>query len=149
MLVSCQESPIYDQVLELSADSWSYQDTLEFEISAPDTAGIYELQLDIKHREDYAYENLYMMVTTQFPDGKEKEERLSINLADKSGKWLGNCNGEQCRLKVYLLEKFKFPGEGRYTFKFVQHTRDANLYGIDALKLQLYSQPNTDASKTD
>jgi gliding motility-associated lipoprotein GldH len=137
LFISCQEEIIYSETKSIDAVSWAYDDPISFKISDVDTSQINELQLILEHSKEYEFENIYLKVFTGFPDGNVKEERLSINLADKKGKWIGNCKGEICKLKVYLMEQFKFPMPGEYQFTFEQNSRTEKLDAIKSLELKL------------
>jgi gliding motility-associated lipoprotein GldH len=137
LLTACEESVLYTETVEIDSDFWTYDNPVSFSINATDTSLVNELQLIIEHSQEYAYENLYIKVFTQFPDGKTREERLSINLADKKGKWIGNCRGDNCKLKVYLMEHFKFPQPGNYKFTFEQNSRIEKLNAIKSLQLKM------------
>ena len=134
---ACGPEPVYDETIAIETEHWIYENQLDFEMEILDTTQVSELQLIIDHSVDYSFENIYLKVNTQFPDGKKQDERLSIDLADKTGKWIGKCLSENCKLKVYLLEKFKFPEQGVYHFVFEQHSRQDSLRGINALQLKV------------
>ncbi len=134
LFVSCQQEPYYSEERELNPEAWSTDDALMFDLTVNDTTSIFNMELHLKHTTEYAYENIYLLVTTNFPDREPAEERLNIQLAEKTGKWIGNCRSEDCSLKVYLLDQFRFPSTGDYSFQIKQHTRDKNLKGISAMK---------------
>jgi len=105
-------------------DGWPTTDKLTFTTDIEDIAAKYELQLIIDHLDTYRYENIYLKIFTKFPDQPDKEEQLSVSLADKKGNWVGNCSGNSCKCKVFLLDDFKFATQGSYTFELGQYTRD-------------------------
>ena len=95
------------------------------------------MHLEIEHSDQYSFQNVYLKIVTQFPEGKRIQEQLSIDLAEKSGRWLGKCRGDKCRVKVFLLESFRFPEIGKYSFILAQHTREENLEGIHNIGLSV------------
>ena len=127
----------FDQKVILDSDNWSYEDHVNFLVSEVDTSQLFELQLILEHTMDYSFENIYLKVFTEFPDLSKRGERLSVDLAHKTGEWKGKCNSESCKLRVYLLEKFKFPQPGSYQFSFEQHSRQDSLPGILSLQMKL------------
>lgn len=135
---SCEKKATYSSKIDIEEEFWSYEKQLDFEITPIDTGQVYELQLLLDHTKTYSFENIYLKVFTHFPDGKIKEEQLSIDLANKAGKWIGKCRNDGCQLRVYLLEEFKFPEKGNYRFSFSQHSRTENLKGINSLELKLF-----------
>ena len=142
-LLSCSPESFFDQELAVDPDTWEYNQSHDFEMTILDTTKIYDMHLTLSHGESYAYENLYLKIITEFPTIEHREESLNIQMADKAGNWIGNCKSGNCKLKVYLLENFRFPEEGDYNFSFEQYTRDSVLTDIQALQLTLYEKPKT------
>jgi len=138
LISACQPTPFYESELSVDPLGWSYDNKKVFEVVVTDTIPFYDMHLNITHDDTYSYQNMYMKVTTSFPNQEIKEEQLSIDLAEKNGQWIGKCSGNKCELKVYLLEKFKFASPGKYSFAFEQYGRDGNLKGIEELKLSLF-----------
>lgn len=138
LLFSCGPEPIFSGKQDIENQSWTYGDIKSFEVDIVDTLAIYNMELIIDHSYDYAHENVYMKIYTDFPTIDQKEERITVDLSDSNGFWIGNCNGNKCKVKVYLLENFKFPELGKYTFSFEQFTRKDTLLGINALSLEIY-----------
>lgn len=136
-IIGCTEEVFFDEIQIINNSEWSYEETISFDVSINDTVGIYNLELIIDHSTEYAYENIYMKVHTLFPTIDKKEEQITIDLANKSGVWNGKCNSSDCKLKVFLLDRFKFPEVGKYQFKFEQFTRDESLNGINAIQLKI------------
>jgi len=138
VIVGCGPTPYYSELHELDNQKWTTDEVLTFSPNIEDLATNYDLHLIIDHEQSYKYENVYFKILTKFPNGKEKEEQLSVDLADNKGQWVGNCSGERCKCKVYLLENFKFPDIGEYGFEIRQYTRTENLKGINGLEMQLF-----------
>ncbi len=135
---SCQPTPVYEETLAVNQEGWLYEDQYSFEITVEDTISLHDMHLDIDHTPDFAYQNTYLNITTSFPKQEDKVERLNIQLAEKNGKWIGKCNSETCKLKVYMLDKFKFADEGVYSFSISQYSREENLKGIQSIGLKVY-----------
>lgn len=142
LLVACQQEPFYKEKLPVPEQGWYYDEPLEFRVQARDTSDIYKMELELSHSQLYRYENLYLRILTIFPDGEEREERLSVELADKTGKWAGKCKGNQCDVKVYLLDRFRFPKPGEYSFIFEQYSRQDTLQDLSSLELLIEKIPN-------
>ena len=137
-LSSCQPNYVLNEEQVILEDHWTYDEIKSFDLNISNLEDIYDLNLIITHNKEYSYENIYMKIHTHFPSIEKKSEQITIQLADKKGQWLGKCKGEECMIKVYLLEGFKFPEVGDYTFSFEQFTRDESLKGIKKLTLQVF-----------
>jgi len=114
---------------------WAYEEALTFQVEVVDTSSVYSMELLIKHAKDFGYENIYFKVKTDFPTIQDREELLNIELASKAGQWMGKCNSESCKVKVYMLDRFRFPEPGSYSFSFEQYTRDDSLEGMENIDL--------------
>ncbi len=133
----CQSVPFYSESQVIDADGWNYDTKVNFEVNVSDTIPYYDMHLNVTHNTSYSYQNMYMKVTTSFPNAEDKTEQLNIDLAEKNGQWIGQCSGEKCQIKAYLLEKFKFAKPGKYNFSFEQYGRDNPLVGIEELQLDI------------
>lgn len=138
VFISCQQEYVLNETITIEGNAWDYEEILSFDLDINDIESQYNLHLIVKHTEAYSYENIYMKIHTKFPTIDKKEEQITIQLADKKGDWIGKCSGENCEVKVYLLEGFKFPEEGAYSFEFEQFTREEHLTNVEGLQLQLY-----------
>jgi len=136
LFVSCQSKlVIYSQLEEIGKEGWSVDDPIKFAFQAPDTGQLYDLNLDVSHAKDYAWQNLYVQIETNFPGDSLKTDVLSLELADGFGGWEGRCTGEECRVTIPLRRSFKFPVPGEYTLTFRQYMRLDVVPGIIELKL--------------
>lgn len=138
--ISCQEKPLFDASLNFEDGKWSSENvlTLDFEIEEPEEK--YDLNLFVGHTTEFEFQNIYLNITTIFPNKNEVEKSIPVDLANKRGKWNGNCNSKKCKLQVYLQEGFKFKEKGKYTIKVEQHSRIEKLEGINFLNLGLFKQ---------
>ena len=137
-LQSCNQDIFYDNFIDLSERSWSYDNVLLFETEITDTLQIYDIYLNIKHTKDYAYRNLYVLVYTTFPSGERLEQRLRLDLADKSGKWRGSCSGSECLAQFPIQLNAFFNRPGIYVFELEQNMRLNPLSEILGAGISLY-----------
>lgn len=136
VFASCGPTTIHEESLDIKG-LWT-DDMLTTTINISDTLKRYDLVATIAHQENFRFENLYLKVTTVFPDGEEKSSPLSLELANSMGLWNGKCKRGVCSLSFNLQERFKFKSPGPYTFKVEQYSRLDSLQGIDNLTLSLY-----------
>ena len=136
-LLSCGPNYIFDETIEIAEQGWTYEDTLNFEVEISDTLKIYNLYLDIEHTTDYAKQNIYILIYTQFPSGERIKERVAIDFADKTGKWHGDCNAEKCELRVNIQKGAFFNLAGKHVFTIEQFMRVDPLLGIKNVALRI------------
>jgi gliding motility-associated lipoprotein GldH len=137
VLSSCNSGLIYQAEKEIPVSAWAFQDSVLFNFEISDTVNAYSFWLDIKHSTEYAFENLYLKVTTGFPNGKAISDIMPIQFSDEMGKWIGNCSTENCELPILMQEQFFFQDPGKYTLTFQQYSRKDTLQGISKLKVRI------------
>ncbi len=120
---ACGPEVIFEKKLEIPASGWTYQDTLHYEFEIMDTSKVYNLFLDLGHTTDFSSQNLYVKLYTGFPNGQRPAQRLSIDIADKTGAWLGKCSGEKCQLDLPIQSNAYFNQLGTYSFTVEQFMR--------------------------
>ena len=130
-------STIYDETRTLEGGTWQQGQGLSFEFEIEDTEQLYDLFLEIKHGTDYPYQNMYCLVQTTMPDGNNREEQASLELANAKGYWLGDCNEETCTRSIPFIIKTKFPIAGKYTIALQQHSRPERLGTIEYVRLHI------------
>lgn len=133
-LSSCQKYS-FDEKKEIKEEKWSYQDSLEFEFEVTDIGKVYNIYLEIKHQSDFLNQNIYTMVHVRFPDGKERKQQVSLELADSKGEWQGKCSGKYCTRRMSFMPNAVFDQKGKYRLKFDQFTRQEVIEGIQSFRL--------------
>lgn len=136
VFASCGPTAIHNKSLDIRG-VW-VDDKLTTTIDISDTLEMYDLVATIVHQEDYGFENLYLKITTLFPDGVESSSPLSLELSNSMGIWNGKCSGNLCSLSFNLQKDFKFKSVGSYTFTIEQYSRVDSLPGIENMTLSLY-----------
>ena len=137
LLSSCGTGYEYDRQYTFEEGVWAQEDTLDFTFTIGDTLTIYNLYLEVENSTSYNFQNLYTKVYTQFPSGERIEELLSLELADRAGAWLGNCNSESCALKIPIQEGAYFNQAGAYTVTVEQYMRVNPVEGVRSMGFML------------
>jgi gliding motility-associated lipoprotein GldH len=88
--MGCGPEVIYDRAETLPAEGWSYADSVAFEFAIPDTVRNYDLVLMVEHDQTFPYQNFYVNIHTDFPNGRRTTQLVSLQLAGDFGAWLGN-----------------------------------------------------------
>ncbi len=137
LLASCQESFYFSESKTFDQGAWVYQDSVDFEVTIPDTTTFFDLVLDLEHTTSYPYQNIYLYIHTLFPTGERYGKQVNIDLADKTGQWQGDCSGEVCNVRVDLQRSAYFNKMGVYTFTVKQFMRMDTLQSIQSVALRL------------
>lgn len=135
-LVSCGPKVVYERTENIK-NPWDYASNVTFEYIISDTLKPYNVQLVVGHKSDFTYENLYVNATTLFPDGKETNHVVSLQLADEKGDWLGQCSGAQCKTEIEISPAIYYRQLGKYQLKIGQYSRNNTLEGISDLTLKI------------
>ncbi len=95
----------------------------------------------MRHSSDYAYQNLWLFITTQTPSNKYYQDTLELVLATPQGKWLGkSASGNIVHHHILFEKDFMFEDSGTYTFSFEQAMREQEAH-IDQLGLLIQKGP--------
>jgi len=122
-LFSCDTSRVYDKNLQIAGKGWHYDEPLTFTVSIQDTTESYNLFINVRHTDMYAYNNLLMQLRTIFPDSTQQNDNLNVVLSENSGRWTGSCVDNVCYNSVLIRPAFTFPQSGTYTFILTQDMR--------------------------
>ena len=134
---SCEDNVVFEKKIKLSSGKWYYQDTLEYKWEIKDTSREYKLLMLVEHDTEYPYQNIYFKIHTHFPRDSTKEQVLSVDLADHTGKWYGKCNGSRCKVEFTLQEKVLFAQSGNYQIQMEQYMRTDSVAHIRSIALRL------------
>lgn len=126
--------------MELKELTWDYDKIFSSTFTIEDISKSYDLLLDVEHGTNYKFQNLYVNISTTFPNSEETNSDLSLDFADKKGKWKGECGSSKCKLRFYLQQSFKFKEPGEYTIGISQHSREKNVHGLESLALSLFAE---------
>ncbi len=140
---ACGPEVVYEQHRDLPGQ-WAYADSVVFAYDIADTSRAYDLTLEVDHRDVFATQNLYAEFTTVYPDGRRQTEPLSLELADGSGRWLGDCRGEECTLRLPLQASTHYPAAGAYAMILRQFMRRDSVPGLEGfgLRISVAQAPN-------
>lgn len=134
---SCDKNRVFEKNETIKKSIWQSTDKLNFEVDVVDTAATYNVYINVRHASIYPYSNLWLMVTTTFPDGQSKRQRVEVSLADEEGAWHGEGMGDIWDLKYLAQQNARFNKKGKYNFTFEQIMRLDPLPGIMAMGLRV------------
>ena len=137
LLTSCGPDVVYDQAQPTANDGWAYADSLIFEFVIADTTRRYDMELALDHATDFATQNLYVELATEFPDGRRTVQPVSLELANNYGDWFGDCGAERCDFSVVLQPAARFDEVGAHRLVVKQFSRAERLRGVAGVGLRL------------
>ncbi|MCL1943201.1 MAG: gliding motility lipoprotein GldH [Candidatus Azobacteroides sp.] len=138
-LFSCnRRDSVYFQYNHIPAEGWNKNNELKFRPDIRDSGKGYDMSIELRHNNDYPYQNIYFFVSLIHNDREVlKTDTLQYLLADEFGRWKGNgCNALYQQSLVYK-SKFSFPDTGKYQIVIRQAMRDDVLRGVEDVGLRI------------
>ncbi|NVK52029.1 MAG: gliding motility lipoprotein GldH [Flavobacteriaceae bacterium] len=132
---SCDSKRVYDTYKTLDNQSWNLDKKVQFSFNINDTLTKNNLFINVRNNNKYNFNNLFLITELNFPNGKKIVDTLEYQMADNSGKFLGNGFTEIKESKLFYKEHVVFPISGVYTLAISQAMRKNNqIDGIQNLE---------------
>lgn len=120
---SCNKNVVYSKYQTFQDNQWFAKDKAVFDLEIEDTQTLNNISLMVRHADTYPYNNLFLFVTTKYPDGKVLTDTMEVILANNKGEWMGSGVGDIFDFKVPIKRNVRFPLGGKYQFVFEQAMR--------------------------
>jgi len=133
LISSCSPSFTYEKDISLPENTWSHSNQLAFSFEISDTKALHNLYLDVAHGIEFKTQNLYVQFHTKPPSGETVSDVVSLELAEKTGIWFGNCGGDWCDLRIPIQSGVYFKEAGTYTVTIEQYTRTEDLKDVKSI----------------
>lgn len=134
---SCEKSRIYEKNAAIKENTWESGFIPSFTLEIKDTSLLYNLYINIRHTESYPFQNIWLSVSTLFPDGTKSSRRIEVMLANDDGKWFGESLGNIWDYRTLIQENAFFTSPGFYTFTLEQIMRQDKLPGIISIGIRI------------
>lgn len=125
LMFSCTNKTDFNTYKSVGSEGWNANEKVVFEFDVKDTISPKNLFINIRNNNDYAYSNLYIITALIFPNETTIIDTLQYEMADETGKFLGNGFTEIKENKLFYKEKKAFPISGKYLFS-VRHAMRKN-----------------------
>ena len=129
---ACDPNRVFEENREIDGGTWNVLDTVSFQVEISDSNNPHNIYINIRNGGSYAYSNLFMFVTTTFPNGKTSKDTVECILADQHH-WLGSGLGDLWHHQILYRSQVRFPLLGRYTFTYEQAQRSGQKAFIEDL----------------
>lgn len=129
-LGACDYNRLYEQYRPIEDHEWHYDKPVTFEVDIEDTTAKYNLFLDLRHKNNYPYNNIWMMVTTIDPNADTNKLQNEFSLADNRGRWKGQNVGSVYDHRFLIRKNFRFEHSGTYQFQIQHLMRKDQLEGV-------------------
>ncbi|MDR2840476.1 MAG: gliding motility lipoprotein GldH [Paludibacter sp.] len=139
LLLSCNNTDIYNDYVDVPRDVWTKNSALTFEVDASSVQSDlpHNVFVNVRNTADYRFQNLWLFISITAPDKSVTNDTIDFYLADNRGKWLGSGVGALRQMQVLFLQNFKFSQKGTYRFDIEHGMRENEITGISSVGLQI------------
>ncbi|MDP4266514.1 MAG: gliding motility lipoprotein GldH [Bacteroidota bacterium] len=134
---SCDSNRVFDENKTIKSGVWNYKDKIVLKADIKDTTSFNNVYVNVRNSGSYGFSNLYLFITTIFPDGKMARDTVECILADPTGKWLGKGLGDLKDNRILFKRGVRFPMSGKYTFELEQAMRIDDLTSIKDVGMRI------------
>jgi gliding motility-associated lipoprotein GldH len=128
VLSSCNKGVLYQKYVNIPDQQWDMKSPVTFKMNIDDTVNYYNIYVNVRNADSYAYSNLYLFIDIASPGKVTERDTLQCILADpNTGKWLGEGLGDIWDNKIPFKFNVRFPHKGEYSFTYTQAMRDDKL----------------------
>lgn len=137
LTISCDSKVVYDEYKPFP-NNWHKDSIATFNFKAPDTINNYNLYVNLRNNNDYAFSNLYLIVELNYPNGKIVKDTLEYKMAAPNGELLGSGFTDIKENKLWYRgykSPFKFTEKGDYSIN-IQHAmrKNGEVNGVNNLE---------------
>lgn len=135
-VASCDSKRVFEEYRPVDRRGWHCDSTMVFTAVLRKDIG-YGMYLNVRNMGNYSNRNLWLSVSTHFPDGGLRTDTVELILADPSGRWKGSGIGDLYDYRFLYRQDMKFPLSGEYRFVIRQAMRPEMLKGIHDVGMRL------------
>jgi gliding motility-associated lipoprotein GldH len=140
-LSSCEKIDLYERTVAIPKNEWSSRFAPAFSFEISDTASSYQVYIILRHDDRYNYNNIWLNLVAQGPDGKKVPfTQIEMPLADKEKGWLGSGMADLYEHRIPITldpQKFSFNRKGTYRFTLAHMMREDPLQHVLNVGLRL------------
>jgi gliding motility-associated lipoprotein GldH len=126
IFTSCGDQPEFEKVYSFEGKTWNQDVKPEYTVDIQDVNMEYDFTLSLRTTTDYKYNNLWIFMKTESPDGTSAREPFEIMIANPDGSWVGNKTGTVVETPLYFKSR-KLPLKGKYTFTIEQGITESEI----------------------
>ena len=129
---SCDKKRVFDEYKSVGR-AWHKDSVVTFNLPELDSIKQYDLFVNLRANNAYKYNNLFLIVAMELPNGFTKVDTLEYEMTSPDGTMLGNGFSDLKESKLYYKENVKF--RGKYKVYIKQAVREnGKVPGVTALE---------------
>lgn len=137
LLCGCTRGVVYSGFKDVSPVAWNKDSSVTFTFHVTDTVQPYNVLLNVRHQDNYPYQNMWLFLTTTDPSGTQMSDTIEFYLADERGKWLGNGLNGHVSMPVLYEQNYLFADTGTYSLSIRHGMRTDELRGVSQIGLEI------------
>ncbi|MCG9791963.1 gliding motility lipoprotein GldH [Flavobacterium algicola] len=122
LLFSCDEKRVFDEYKSVGS-SWHKDSIVTFDLPELDSTKRYDLFINLRDNNNYPYNNLFLIVTLEKPNGYTKVDTLEYEMTAPDGSLLGDGFTDIKESKLFYKEGVRF--RGKYKLNIKQAVRES------------------------
>lgn len=123
LLASCESNIVFSETRAMDG-YWGQDEVVEFKLPQLDSLKNYNLFVNIRNSNEYKYNNIFLIVSINFPYGKTVTDTLEYRMANPDGSWMGQGVGSIKENKLWYKENVRFFENGIYNVTIEQAMRN-------------------------
>ncbi len=116
LFFSCDKKRAFDEYKSVG-NAWHKDSVITFDLPELDSTKRYDLFITLRDNNNYQYNNLFLIVSVEKPNGYTKVDTLEYQMAEPDGTLLGNGFTDIKESKLFFKENVKFKGEYKIYIK--------------------------------
>lgn len=116
LLFSCDKKRVFDEYKSVGS-AWHKDSVVTFDLPVLDSTKKYNLFVNLRDNNNYPFNNLFLIVALEMPNGFTKVDTLEYQMANPDGTLLGNGFTDIKESKLYYREGVKFRGKYKVHIK--------------------------------
>ena len=131
LFFSCDKKRVFDEYKSVGS-AWHKDSIVTFDLPELDSTKQYNLFINLRDNNNYQFNNLFLIVALEKPNGYTKVDTLEYQMTDPDGTLLGNGFTDIKESKLYFKENATF--KGKYKVHIKQVVRETGkVPGVTAL----------------
>ena len=122
LLISCDNNRVFDEYKSVGI-SWNKDSIVSFDLPKLEAKKPYNLFLNIRNNNNYQFNNIFLLVSLENPDGLTKVDTLEYAMANPDGTLLGEGFSDTKESKLFFKENIFLNKKGQYKVRIQQAVR--------------------------
>lgn len=132
LVVSCDKKRVFDDYKSVGT-AWHKDSIVSFDLPELDPVKKYNLFVNVRDNDKYAFNNLFLIVSLVQPKGEVKVDTLEYEMTDAEGNLLGEGFSDIKENKLFYKENVRFP-KGKHKVTIRQAVRqNGKVSGVEKL----------------